>query len=366
MTAVRVGVAAAAWMVASTAMAAAPPEPELMPAFPTTMERGAVTQWLRDRAALPAGVPVEMGPDSALAILTDSTEGRPRGVHGVTFREEGVSIDFVTRNGGRSLSGEGEINCIDGTMRLSSLAIYLGSGLRGDRVTSFPPQTTWRQPARGTVLDRVVQSVCYVPPTPAGPRPAYVSPPVPPRPAPVVEALPPPQPIPGTLLPPRPPVAATELPPAAAPALEPVAPPPPAPPEPTPEPPSSPPPAPEPPPQPAVPEPVAPEPPPAPELPAPEPLPLRPALSAAPRAPAGPATAQIGAFGTSEQAFQALDALASLVPERLGGTSQTVTTAVVGGAQVFRAVVSGFASRDEAEAFCAALIDKGGGCLVRP
>lgn len=356
MTAVRVGVAAAAWMVASTAWAAG--APELMPAFPTTMERGAVTQWLRERAALPAGVPVEMGPDSALAILTDSTAGRPRGVHGVTFREEAVAIDFVTRNGGRSLSGEGEINCTDGTMRLSSLAIYLGSGLRGDRVTSFPPQTTWRQPAGGTVLDRVVQSVCYVPPTPAGPRPAYVSPPVPARPAPVVEALPPPQPIPGTLLPPRPPVAAAELPPVAAPAPEPVAPSPPATPEPAPEPPPEPaPPAPEPP----APEPVAPEPPPT-----PEPPPLRPALSAAPRAPAGPATAQIGAFGTSEQAFQALDALASLVPERLGGTSQTVTTAVVGGAQVFRAVVGGFGSRDEAEAFCAAVIEKGGGCLVRP
>ena len=74
---------------------------------------------------------------------------------------------------------------------------------------------------------------------------------------------------------------------------------------------------------------------------------------------------QIGAFSSSEQAFAALDKLASLVPEALGGRSQEVTPARVGGVQVFRAIVTGFASRDEAQAFCATLTEKGGACLVR-
>lgn len=79
----------------------------------------------------------------------------------------------------------------------------------------------------------------------------------------------------------------------------------------------------------------------------------------------GPATVQIGAFGSSDQAFKALDDLGGLVPELLGGRSQQVTPATVNGSPVFRAVVGGFAARPEAEAFCAALTQKGRGCLVR-
>ncbi len=86
----------------------------------------------------------------------------------------------------------------------------------------------------------------------------------------------------------------------------------------------------------------------------------------APRAPARPATVQIGAFSTSELAFTALDGLAALVPDRLGGTSQAVNPAVVNGATVYRAVVGGFPDAREAGAFCTALKEKGGVCVVRP
>jgi hypothetical protein len=317
--------AAAALCLAAPAARAADAA-ELMPAFPASADRDVVTQWLRERAGLPVGVPVEIGPDSAVAILTDSTVGREPGVHGVTFREEAIEIGFVTRNGGRSLSGAGDVNCGDRTMRLSNLAVFHGSGLRGDRVTSFGAQTAWRQPLGGTVLDRVVQTVCYTPPPPPAPRPAYVSPAVPARPA----AVPPPAPAPAPA-PPPPPAA----PPPAPAAVEPPAPPP------APEPPS---------------------PPPAPP-PAPEPPRLRPTP---PPAPSGPAAVQVGAFGTSEQAFAALEGMAGLVPDRLGGTSQEVVPATVNGSRVFRAMVGGFPTRQDAQAFCAALTEKGGSCLVRP
>jgi hypothetical protein len=335
--------AGAAGLALTAASAEAAQTAELMPAFPTTLERTAVTQWLRERTGMPVGVPVEIGPDSALAILTDSTEGMARDLHAVTFREEGIQIGFVTRNGGRSLRGAGDVNCADRTFRSESLVVYLGSGLRGDRVVSFGSQTASRRPPADSVLERVVTTVCENAYAAANPRPAYVSPPVP-RLPPVTAAAPAaPAPQPFGLLPARPPVASvSELPPLAAAA------------------------------------PIAPAPAPAPEAPQPEPvLPpaaeppsLRPAQSLesipAPPPASGPATVQIGAFGTSEQAFVALEALGALVPEALGGRSQSVMPTTVAGAELFRALVSGFADRDEARAFCVTVAERGGSCLVRP
>lgn len=379
MTAVRAGVAAATLMAASAAWAAEPPE--LMPAFPASAERAAVTQWLRERAALPVGVPVELGPDSAVAILTDSVEGRAVGVHAVSFREEAIDIGYVIRNGGRSLSGEGDVNCTARTIRLENLRIFVGSGLRGDRITDFPAQTAYRQPSAGSVLDRVIQTVCYVAPPPPGPRQAYVSPPVPARPAPAapVAASPPaPVAVPGPPATPPPGALAFVTPPppvAAAPTEPPIRL------------------------ESATPARVVPAPESDPALaPVPSAAPdgLRRLAAAPPAAPVeefvlppsppssvaqvgtarersglirdgfdpGKVVVQIGAFSREAQAAAAFRPLAAIFLEDYSKRYQVVA-ATVNGVQLYRAEVAGFRDQGEATVFCAQLRSKGRSCLVR-
>jgi hypothetical protein len=272
-------------LFASALAAAAPAQPggaNLMPAFPDTSDRRLITRWLVDTAGFPAGAPVDLGPESAVLVETDSTAGLRAGLHNVRFREEAITADFVSRTGGRSISGSGQVDCNEGLVRAGALTLFLGTGLKGERVATLPAQETWRTPPAGGLFDRVVETVCddATPPPPTTAQAA-----------------------------PRPPAAP---PPTAAPGAAPV--------------------------------------------------------QTAPSGPVrtGRVTVQVGAFATREQARTGLSRATSLAAGQLEGRTTEVAAATVNNAQVYRALIHGFVTRSEAQAFCARLQARGQPCLVRP
>lgn len=164
--------------------AAAPTAGELLPAFPDTSDRRLIVDWLVKTAGFPAGAPSDIGVDSAVVVVTDSTDGLGAGLHNVTYREEAISVEAVGRNGGRSVSGSGGVDCNEGLFRMGGMTVFHGTGGKGERVVSFPAQTAWREPATGTLFERVVESVCDAPDA-AGPTSVAATPPAaPPPPAP--------------------------------------------------------------------------------------------------------------------------------------------------------------------------------------
>lgn len=106
----------------------------------------------------------------------------------------------------------------------------------------------------------------------------------------------------------------------------------------------------------------------APATPAPPPIQPRQAPPSPPAFspdPVGP-MAQVGAFTSSAAALLALRDLAMAEPRLLKGKLQRVEPMAAAGGALYRALVTGFASAAEAEAFCKAMSDARKACLVRP
>lgn len=90
----------------------------------------------------------------------------------------------------------------------------------------------------------------------------------------------------------------------------------------------------------------------------------------APRAPARPAkrssvAVQIAAADTEAKAAQALRSAMSAFAAPLDGTSMSTVRVEVGGKTVYRALLHGFASAGEAQAFCTAYKAAGRDCFLR-
>lgn len=96
----------------------------------------------------------------------------------------------------------------------------------------------------------------------------------------------------------------------------------------------------------------------APAKPKPKPLPPGPVH----RAVAGGVTVQVGALDSDADARRALKSVASLTGD---GFTPVVQPFKLGERTYYRALVSGFADRGDAQAFCGLVTRKGGTCLVR-
>jgi hypothetical protein len=79
----------------------------------------------------------------------------------------------------------------------------------------------------------------------------------------------------------------------------------------------------------------------------------------------GPAEIQIGAFSSSAQADQGWSAAAAAAPGPLAGKGKKVVPVDRDGAVLYRTFITGFASRDAAEAACDRLKAAGRTCFVR-
>jgi hypothetical protein len=93
-----------------------------------------------------------------------------------------------------------------------------------------------------------------------------------------------------------------------------------------------------------------------------KPKPKPPAPGPAHRAVAGGLTVQVGALDSDADARRALKGVANLMA---GGFTPAVQPVKVGDRAYYRALVSGFADRADAQAFCARVTLKGGTCLIR-
>jgi cell division protein FtsN len=100
----------------------------------------------------------------------------------------------------------------------------------------------------------------------------------------------------------------------------------------------------------------------------------RPPAKATPQAPAKPerlaqadtgVEVQIGAFSSRAQADQGWSAAAAAAPGSMAGKGKRVATIDKDGSTLFRTSITGFASRDEAEALCRRLQAAGRSCFVR-
>jgi cell division protein FtsN len=112
--------------------------------------------------------------------------------------------------------------------------------------------------------------------------------------------------------------------------------------------------------------PVALAPTPAPVAPKAAPAPVAAAPAPTPKAaPSGPASVQIGAFSTNAQAEKGFNDVAGMFPGQMAGKTKRVEAIQRDGETLLRTSVGGFASRADAEAFCAQLQSRGKTCLVR-
>jgi hypothetical protein len=124
----------------------------------------------------------------------------------------------------------------------------------------------------------------------------------------------------------------------------------------------------------------APEPPPAAipaaTAPAPRAAPIKPVRAPPPAAPlartatlsapaAGEPVVQIGAFSSAALARKGWSDTAALMPGRMAGRTAKVEKADRDGKTFYRSYVGGFASKAQADGFCAALKAAGKSCIVR-
>jgi hypothetical protein len=102
-----------------------------------------------------------------------------------------------------------------------------------------------------------------------------------------------------------------------------------------------------------------------------KPAPRPPALAPPPApvvataAPTGAAWVQIGAYSSSPLAEQGWRDVAKLAPSSMAGKGQRVEPVAKDGKTLYRAYITGFASRDAAQAFCGKLKAAGRACFVK-
>jgi cell division septation protein DedD len=306
------------------------------PPFPANLQHEVVSRWIKGSTDLPAGAPLVFGSDAVAAILSNTQKGSDRSVRAVTFREEATAANFVTRMGGRSISGGADVDCKARSVKLDELTIYAGSNLKGREVSHMGARTDWRVPTPDRVLSRVVQGAC------GAAKPLTVA---------VAGPVPPPASAPASGL--KPAVSAADTP---------------APPKPAPRPLSKPATAKPAPPPPAL-RPAAPAPPPSrpaapPAVAKASPSPARPAPPA-PVPAGGGVRVQIGAVSSPEVASREWDRIARQFPDAFKGHSKGSMKVSANGAELHRVLVGGFASKAAAQSFCGVLQAKGQACFIR-
>lgn len=324
-------------------------------------------------SGLPRGWVASVKPDIVVAIRDRDALGDRSPGDRVRLQGEVIDDDAADRLGYRSMRSVVEVNCETRRDRVVEMEVFSDHGLKGTSQGRTLPGG-WVQPSEDAYMADVIRVVCRATPRRTGtqvarqdpPEPPVVEPvrksppaPAPKPPAPVAQVTPPAvktEPPPAAAPPPRTPspddpiaTAVTHTPRETAPVVPAVAPtpvaqtPPLSPPRASPQP---------------APPPAAPEPKPEPK---PRPAPPKPPAKP-PTASGGPVTVQVGALDSEADARRALKALSGLMA---GAMTPQVQTTKVGERTFYRAVVGGFATRAEANAFCAAVARKGGDCLVR-
>jgi cell division septation protein DedD len=309
------------------------------------------------RTGLPRGWIVSNKPGVVVAIRDRDSLGARTPGEKVRLQGEIVDDEAAERLGYRSMRSAVEVNCETRRDRVLEMEVFDSPNLKGTGRKRTVPGG-WVQPSQDAYMADVIRTVCRGPQrqteTVAPPEPPLVTRPAPSLDKPTTKTAPAREPIsrllqapaeigadgPGATPDPRIP-ASPEAPITTAPRVPRfLTPPPPAP---TVAPASQP-----------VAEPVRPKSKPKPVAP-PPPGPLH-------RAVAGGLTVQVGALDNDADARRALKSVESLTA---GGFVSTVQAVKVEDRTFYRALVSGFADRADAKAFCLQVARKGGTCLIR-
>ncbi len=296
-------------LVGASARAAEAPG---FPAFPPAGDQEAVVQWLKAQTTVAPETVIAFGPDFVFSLVPETPTRVNADTVRRTVREEVTSASFAATMRGRSSVQVLDFDCRKRRFKPVLISIYEGNNLQG-KVERLALADEWTEEKPGTFMAEYIKAVCDTsfkyPLT--GQTVAQASPIAAPAPlAPIATA-----PIPAA------------PPPAAPPANPPL--------------------------RPAQPAPRASS---IPTAPAPAPR----AAPAAPRATAAASgvRVQVGAFNSEAQAKSAMAPLA-------GGRARETEPVKSGTSTLYRALIGGFASTVEAEAFCKTLSAAKHACIVR-
>jgi hypothetical protein len=127
--------------------------------FPPTAARADILHWLASNSDLNANSVVAMTDEGVVAIA-DRQDGR--GLDGsarLTLREEVINADAAATWGGRSVQLDLDLDCLRHRVMLGVRRVYAQPNLQGSAVVSRS-DTTWTEAPPGTVIEEVVRAVC--------------------------------------------------------------------------------------------------------------------------------------------------------------------------------------------------------------
>jgi hypothetical protein len=146
--------------------------------FPQTPARAEVLRWLAGNSDLNANAVVAMT-DEVVVAITERQDGRGlQGSTRLTLREEVISPDAAATWGGRSIQLDVDLDCSRHRVMLGVRRIYARPNLQGS-VRLTRSDAAWTEAPPGTVIDEVVRGVC-APQPPAQLAAAQTAPPAPP------------------------------------------------------------------------------------------------------------------------------------------------------------------------------------------
>lgn len=144
--------AAAAWLVSAAAAMA-------QPAFPTSLEREPLLEWLRRETDITPERLVAVTPQAVTAIVSSFPGGGGQGPR-VVIRAEALSADTYARTGVLSWHVSLNADCQGHRVKLGETTGYPERNLLGARQMMRPADSNWRPPEPGTALDNAWRAAC--------------------------------------------------------------------------------------------------------------------------------------------------------------------------------------------------------------
>jgi hypothetical protein len=285
--------------------------------YPAALDRATLSAWLSQSTSLAPGQVIAVSPSAATAIVSrvQTSSGR----YELLLRAVALTPEAAQRGGMLSWEMRLSVDCVGGRVRSGETTGYAARVPDGDAVAVAPAQPDWRIPRPGTALESAFRAVCdtkFRLPLAERLQAAAIAPPAAPEQPKLAQALhvaetPGPAPASQSPPPPAPPKAGAQAATAAA----------------------------------------------------------RDASTAAPGTLAPPRrgdrAVQVVSSPVEADARRSLAGLRSRFGDKLAGLETRVAPAQVRGRTVYRGFVAGFATHDEAKAFCQALKPEGQACLAR-
>ena len=148
----RVLAAAAIWLAGAASAAA-------QPAFPESLEREPLIQWLKRETDITPESVVAVTPQALTAIVSSFPAGGGQGPR-VVVRAEALNPDTYARTGALSWHVSMTADCQGRRVRLGETTGYPERNLLGERRMLRPAETEWRKPQPGTALENALRAAC--------------------------------------------------------------------------------------------------------------------------------------------------------------------------------------------------------------